>query len=177
MTGRMYAVIGLGALFLLACRNSLTGRAAVEPALGSPLASRSRNLVGVWRIAQFCTPNSVGRRYEIFGRHPAGQFIFDASGLVSIQIHRAPSGTPAPPEALIDSLFTTDERRMFRDGYLGMFGPYTILSDSAFFYHVDGGSLPTYTGTVQNRTYRIVGAERDTLTMGSSGCRILIRAG
>lgn len=170
-------MLGVGAFSMLACQKSLTGRAAPEPAPSSPIAPRSRNLVGVWRIAQFCTTNSVGRRYDIFGSHPGGHFIFDASGFVSIQIHRTPAGAPAPPEALIDSLFTSDERRMFRDGYLGMFGPYTIASDSTFSYHVDGGSLPTYTGTVQKRTYRILGPERDTLTMGTSGCRILLRAG
>jgi hypothetical protein len=173
----MYAMIGVGAFSLLACQKSPTIRAAPEPAPSSPIASRSRNLVGIWRIAQFCTLNSAGRRYEIFGSQPSGHFIFDASGLVSIQIHRTPAGAPPPPEAVADSLFTPDERRMFQDGYLGMFGPYTITSDSTFSYHVDGGSLPTYTGTVQTRTYRIVGPERDTLTMGASGCRILLRAG
>ena len=59
MTGRMYAVMGLGAFLLLACQNSLTGRAALEPALSRTLASRSTNLVGVWRITQFCTLSSV----------------------------------------------------------------------------------------------------------------------
>lgn len=175
MTRRMYAMVGLGAFSLVACHKSLTGRVAPEPAPSSTIASGSGSLVGVWRIAQFCTPNIVGQRYEIFGSHPGGQFIFDASGLVSIQIHRTPAGAPAPPEALIDSLFTSDEHRMFRDGYLGIFGPYTITSDSTFSYHVDGGSLPTYAGTVQKRTYRIVGPARDTLMMGASGCRILLR--
>ena len=176
MTRCTYAMMGLGLFSLVACQTSLANRAAQELALSSPGARGARNLVGVWRLAQFCTPNAVGRRYEIFGSHPGGHFIFAASGLVSIQIHRTPAGAPAPPEALTDSLFTADERRMFRDGYLGMFGPYTITSDSTFSYHVDGGSLPTYTGTVQTRTYRIRGPERDTMTMGTSGCRILVRA-
>ena len=176
MTRRLYAMIGLGAFTLLACQNGLAGRGRAAPVTNIP-AARSRSLVGVWRISRFCTTDSSGRRYDVFGTHPGGQFIFDASGLLSLQIHRTPAGAPAPPDILRDTLFTPDERRMFRDGYLGMFGPYTITSDSTFSYHVDGGSLPTFTGTEQKRTYRILGPERDTLTMGRSGCRILIRAG
>ena len=177
MTKLVCVILGLGAFTQLACQKSPPVHGRPAPATNDQNASRSRGLVGVWRISRFCTVDSVGRRYDVFGKDPDGHFIFDASGLLSLQIHRTPAGAPAPPDILSDSLFTSDERRMFRDGYLGMFGPYTISSDSTFYYHVDGGSLPTYTGTVQRRTYRILGPKRDTLTMGASGCRILIRAG
>ena len=172
----MVGMLGIVTFILVACQNSLPSRssAAVRPSYRT--TQELADLVGAWRILRFCTADSAGRRFHVFGERPAGYFIFDATGFVSIQISRTPAGAPAPTEALTDSLFSADERRMFRDGYLGMFGPYTITSDSTFVYHVDGGSLPTYTGTQQKRTFRIVGQERDTLTMGSTGCRILVRA-
>jgi len=173
----LVGIFCIAAFVLLGCQRSLLRSAGSVVPVNHGTLQNSSGLVGSWRILRFCTADSAGRRFEVFGERPAGHFIFDPSGFLSIQIFRTPAGAPAPTEALTDPLFSADERRMFRDGYLGMFGPYTITSDSTFFYHVDGGSLPTYTGTQQKRTYQIVGQQRDTLTMGSTGCRILVRVG
>ena len=173
----MVGMLGMTSFILVACQRSLPIRSSPIVSANQPTAQHSRDLVGAWRIVRFCTTDSAGRRFDVFGERPSGYFIFDSSGLLSLHIFRTPAGAPAPPEALSDPLFSSDDHRMFRDGYLGMFGPYTITSDSTFYYHVDGGSFPTYTGTQQRRTYRVSGQKRDTLTMGSSGCRLLVRAG
>lgn len=162
-------------------------RASGPVALPAPtvgLASRASagqelGLVGVWRLSSFCSVGTAGRQFEPFGHEPAGYYIYTPSGHVSIQILRMPPGASAPPELLTDTAFTADELRMFREGYLGYYGTYTITSDSTVTHHITGGNLPSFIGTEQQRVFRISGARRDSLALGlvSVGCRVLLRVG
>ena len=127
-------------------------------------------LVGTWRVVQFCDQDSTGASVDPLGPNPTGYFIYTSTGQVSIQAMRTPPAGPlAGGPVHLDSL---GELRPF---YFGYFGTYTILSDSTVVHHVQGGTLPDYIGTDQLRTYRIRG---DTLSIGAPPfpCRVLIRA-
>lgn len=146
---------------------SLSARKTVTP---------SRGIVGVWRVARFCIPDSLGRQHDPLGT-ANGYFIYTAAGYVSLQFGRAPGVIPAPAESLARLRFSADERRGFEAGHVAYFGRYTVESDSVLIHHVEGGSLPSYVGTEQRRRYRIYGAAHDTLAIGDTrlGCRVLIR--
>lgn len=134
------------------------------------LQSQPAQLVGTWRVVQFCDQDSTGASVDPLGPNPTGYFIYTSTGQLSIQAMRIPPGGPiAGGPVQFDSL---GELRPF---YFGYFGTYTILSDSTVVHHVQGGTIPDYIGTDQLRTYRIRG---DTLSIGAPPfpCRVLIRA-
>ena len=131
------------------------------------------SLVGVWRVVKFCRDDPTGRLYDPYGPNPTGLFIYAPTGELSIQMMRTP---PVAPFAAGDDHATDAERKQLLDSYLGYYGTYTVTSDSTVVHHVVGGTIPSYTGTDQERVYRIRG---DTLTIGGNRvtwpCRVLLR--
>ena len=139
----------------------------VSPA--TELRSQPAQLVGTWRVVQFCDQDSTGASVDPLGLNPTGYFIYTSTGQLSIQAMRTPPVGPLAGGPV--DLGSLGELRPF---YFGYFGTFTILSDSTVVHHVQGGTLPDYIGTDQLRTYRIRG---DTLSIGAPPfpCRVLIR--
>jgi lipocalin-like protein len=131
-------------------------------------------LVGIWRVVRFCDADQSGRETEPLGAPPIGYFIYSPSGELSIQVMR----TPAMPRFAVDTSPTDAELRTLHQSYFGYFGSYTVTSDSTVIHHVIGGTFPEYIGTEQPRSYRIWGANRDSLSIGGAharACRLLVR--
>ena len=139
----------------------------------SPAEVSDSSLVGVWRVVKFCRDDPSGRLYEPYGPNPTGLFVYAPTGQLSIQMMRTP---PVGPFAAGDDRPTDAERGQLFSSYLGYYGTYTVTSDSTVVHHVVGGTIPSYTGTDQERVYRIRG---DTLTIGGNRvtwpCRLLLR--
>jgi len=127
-------------------------------------------LVGTWRVVEFCNVDSPGDTTYSLGRGPIGFFLYDPAGNLSIQAMRA-----APAGAFTRDSVPLGGMAELRTSYFGYFGTYTITSDSTVVHHVTGGTIPSYVGTAQRRNYRIRG---DTLSIGSEepwACRKLVR--
>jgi hypothetical protein len=128
------------------------------------------NLIGTWRVVDFCNVDSPGDTTYSLGRTPVGYFIYDPHGNLTIQAMRTPrAGAFAKDSVPLSGMLE------LRNSYFGYFGTYTITSDSTVVHHVTGGTIPSYVGTDQLRDYRMRG---DTLSIGVGdilSCRRLIR--
>lgn len=117
-------------------------------------------LSGTWRLLRYEAWDSRGRISTPFGDPAAGYAVFDATGHAFIQLTR----TPAVPPFASPVAPTPDELRAAYFGFAAYHGTYTIDGASqTVTIHVEGSSLPSYTGTQQVRPFRIDG---DTLTLG-----------
>lgn len=127
-------------------------------------------LLGTWRIVEFCNVSAANDTTYPLGRQPIGFFIYDPAGTLMIQAMRTPhAGAFAADSVALRGMAEVGE------SYFGYFGRYTVTSDSTVIHHVAGGTIPGYVGTDQWRSYRIRG---DTLSIGSSpvpSCRRLLR--
>lgn len=127
-------------------------------------------LVGTWRVVEFCNVDRPGDTTYSLGRGPIGFFMYDRAGNLSIQAMRA-----TPLAAFMKDSVPLAGMAEVRNSYFGYFGSYTVTSDSTVVHHVTGGTIPSYIGTDQRRNYRFRG---DTLSIGGDdpwSCRKLVR--
>jgi hypothetical protein len=113
-------------------------------------------LVGTWRVVSYVDTDPGGKVTYPYGEHPAGYFIYDPTGHLSIQIMRTPP-TPAFSSG-DDDKGTAAEVRAAYDGYVAYFGTYRVDEKRSVVTHVVEGSLkPGYTGTEQPRPFTLNG--------------------
>jgi hypothetical protein len=143
-----------------------TGAAAQAPVTQTPAQAAAIatqiGLVGTWQLVRFEDTDAKGVVVKRFGEHPKGQFVYDATGHLSINIMRT------PPAALFasgdDDTGTDAEVRAAFDGYVAYFGTYRVDTVRNVLTHVVEGSFkPSYTGTDQLRPFKLSG---DVLVIG-----------
>jgi len=153
---------GFALLFvaLLAWRPSASPGRKVAPSIAARTPSP---LIGVWRVVRFCEDDAAtGKLSDPYGLSPSGFFVYTAGGRLSIHVARTDA---IHPFAHGDSDPTPAESRSLLDAYFGYFGTYTVTSESTVVHHVQGGTLPSYIGTDQQRMFRLRG---DSLTIGAA---------
>lgn len=137
-------VILLTALLATSCAN-------IEAPLNPPL-------VGTWRLVSYVDTPVGGEPIYSFGRDPIGQFVFTPDGHATIIIARnspsaAPAATDPDPDACVP------------EWYCSYFGAYRIDDvGGRWIIHVEGGNIPSFIGTDQERPFRIEG---DRLTIST----------
>jgi hypothetical protein len=91
-----------------------------------------------------------------FGEHPAGYFVYDSTGHLSVQIMRTPA-----PKSFPGMRDGTGDGASFREAfraYAAYFGTYTVDGrKGTVTHHVEGSLRADYTGTDQVRPFRIEG--------------------
>lgn len=149
------------------------------PALAETPATRpptlAEQLVGTWKaVAVEDRRDANDPRSEWvhpYGPNPTGYIVYDATGHLSVHVMR----TPPVPRFKSDEQPTREELMAVREGYAGYFGTYTVdEAKGTVTHHVEGGSLPEYTGTDQVRPVRIDG-DRLEIGDGRTWRRILQR--
>lgn len=168
-------------------RNTILSRVAmvalallpILPAQAETPAARSTTLadqlVGTWKVVAVEDRKDPGDPHSAwthpYGPNPTGYIVYDATGHVSVHVMR----TPPAPRFRSDEQPTRDELMAVREGYAGYFGTYTVdEGGGTVTHHVEGGSLPEYTGTDQVRPIRIDG-NRLEIGDGRTWRRILQR--
>ena len=153
---------------------SLSVAQSPKPASGH----KSGPLVGTWRLVEFWDRDSLAAPFVYrYGERPTGYFTYDATGHVSIQIMRGPDPFRAD-SARGESWFlkaSPDELRRAVQDYRAYFGTYTVdAAHGIVTHHVEGDSRGLYTGSRQERRYRLVG---DSLIIGNetTNRRVLLR--
>jgi hypothetical protein len=127
------------------------------------------SLVGTWRLLEVADKkgpdghfNPEGTWTFPYGKKPAGYFVYDATGHVSIHIMKTPA--PAPFSSGDDATPTSSELKAVYDGYVGYFGRYSVdEANGIVIHHVEGSLWPSFIGTDQKRPFELSG---DRLTIG-----------
>jgi hypothetical protein len=124
-----------------------------------PAPSTNSSLIGTWRLLEFWNQRDPSKAREYpFGESPLGYIVYDATGHVFVQIER----NPPPPRLERGALqkATAEELRGTLDAYIAYFGTYTIdPTRKIVVHHVEGDVGREYTGTDQERPFRLVGDE------------------
>jgi hypothetical protein len=146
--------------------------ASVSVAQSQTPTDPARAIIGTWRVVEYSDWDSTGHLEQRYGAHPIGYFSYDVTGHVILFIQRTPP--PKPFKAGSDSATVDELRDLFNSG-LGYFGRYTVdAKRSIVIHHVEGGTLPDYIGTDQERPFVMKG---DSLIIGEPGSwrRALVR--
>lgn len=118
-------------------------------------------LVGTWKLVRFENYDSKGRLTYPYGEHPAGYFVYDPTGHLSIHIMATPHMKPFASGD--DTTGTDAEVRAAYNSYIAYFGTYRVDEQKHVVTHVVEGSLqPSCIGTDQPRPFRLEG---DVLTI------------
>lgn len=123
--------------------------------LMSPAISAGEpGLIGTWRLIRFEDTSKDGKIDKPYGEQPAGYFVYDTTGHLSVQIMRNP---PLPPFASGDADKSTDAEKVQAFGaYVSYFGTYRVDKAKHILHHqVEGSINPIYTNTDQLRPYRL----------------------
>ena len=160
-------VIVLAVIVFASC-----GSAPPKPA--THLQSPGSDLIGTWRIVLADDrPNNRAVWEHSYGDRPRGYLIYDASGHMSIQFGSDP---PTSPFASGNDFAETDaEARHAYEYYCAYFGTYTVdASRGIITHHVEGSLQPSYTGTDQERPFKLLG-DRLELSDGETWRRVFER--
>jgi len=134
-----------------------------ENELELPVEETEFSIVGTWKLVEFKNYSSFTREWFYpYGENVSGYFTYTESNIVHLNIsHEEPIDSKSP---LITQKFTIDELSWYSVGY---FGRYTVDYDNSLIIHqVEGGGIPNYIGTDQERPFFLRG---DTLVIGKEG--------
>ena len=114
-----------------------------------------KDIAGAWLVLSVV--NEVdGKKVDLFGPHPQGQFIFTADGHFSINIVRSGRTKFASNNSKAGS---AEENQEAMAGTLSLFGSYSINSDGWQTLNIVGSSFPNWDGAEQKRRVRLNGDE------------------
>lgn len=113
-------------------------------------------LLGVWQIV---TVEAVGPKgithTEWLGKEPTGVIVYDASGMMSVQLMRDPRPVPQSPKGDKPS---DAEKAKFFDGYYAYFGRYEVDEKAnKVKHHIQGSLKPGEVSITYTRTFELVG--------------------
>ena len=133
------------------------------------------DIAGTWSVLSVV--NEVdGKKIDLFGSNPQGQFIFTADGHFSINIIRSARTKFASNNSKAG---TAEENKEAMAGTLSLFGTYTINSDGWQTLHIVGSSFPNWDATEQQRLVKIKGDEmtyeNPTAPTGSGHVVLMLR--
>ena len=115
----------------------------------------SKDIAGTWLVLSVV--NEVhGKKVDLFGQNPRGQFIFTSDGYFSINIIRSGRTKFVSNNSTAG---TVEENKEAMAGTLSLFGTYTMNSDGWQTLHIIGSSFPNWDGAEQKRRVRIKGDE------------------
>jgi hypothetical protein len=137
----------------------------VTVALAHRLGEEAPSLIGTWRLVQFADLDKNGKWQYLFGEHPRGYFVYDATGHVHIQIMKVPPLAPFPEANWHERKPPTAEHALAAyNAYVAYFGTYTVDAQKhVVTHHVEGSLSPDYTDTDQGRPFELKG---DQLEIG-----------
>ena len=156
-----------------------TATIALAGLLSMPVVAQAQALkeqiVGTWRLVAIY--NDVGgNKMHFYGDKPMGMTMFDRSGNF-LSFYSKPD---LPKFAVANRLKGTDaENRAVIHGMISGYGTYTVDGDTVAVSYI-ASSFPNRTGTVEKRTYKIVGDEmtvvNPTAASGGTSYQKLLRA-
>jgi hypothetical protein len=134
-----------------------------------------KDIAGTWLVLSVV--NEVdGKKVDLFGPYPQGQFIFTPDGYFSINIIRSGRTKFVSNNSTAG---TTEENKGAMAGTLSLFGTYSINSDGWQTLHIAGSSFPNWDATEQKRLVQIkddeMTYENPTAPTGSGHVVLMLR--
>jgi hypothetical protein len=123
-----------------------------------------KQIVGTWSVVSVVN-ESDGKKIDLYGPSPQGQFIFTADGHFSVNIMRPGRTKFASNNRTAGS---PEENKEAMAGYISNFGTYAITPDGTLTLHMIGSSFPNWDGAEQKRQIQIKGDEMTWGNMASS---------
>ena len=123
------------------------------------MSNIGEQLIGVWKAVSLVDSLSNGGVFYQFGENPRGGIVYTADGFMSLQLEK--EGRPTFASGYQNA--TSEEMKNALEGYVAMYGKYSLDEDeSVVTHHVFGCNWPDITGTNQVRPFELSG---DTLTL------------
>lgn len=163
-----------------ALETTVTIRATKAPEtrmkMAAAISDQAHALIGTWRVVEFADLDKDGKWVYLFGEHPRGYFVYDATGHVHIQIMKVPPLKPFPEANPDDGKPPTAEHALAAfNAYVAYFGTYTVdIEKHVVTHHVEGSLSPDYTDTDQPRPFKLDG-DRLEIGDGKTWRRVLER--
>ena len=142
----------------------------------TPSSSRAAAdwIVGTWRLV-LADDRADNRSPWVhsYGEHPRGYIVYDNTGHMFVQFSNDP---PTPPFAAGDDYKpTAHEAETAYANFAAYFGTYSVDQvRHVVTHHVEGSLEPSYTGTDQERPYKLSGDTLE-LTDGQTWRRVWMR--
>lgn len=111
------------------------------------------SLVGTWRLLSYRLIGSRGRERYPYGEHATGYILYGADGYMAVSIMSAGRTLFGGSDILRR---TTEEAAAATRTYLSYSGRYEVLPDRVR-HHVEVALFPNWSGSVQERFYRLDG--------------------
>jgi hypothetical protein len=122
---------------------------------GNALAQGTNGLVGAWVLVSADNVGAAGERTPTFGPNPRGSLILTSADRYSLHLSR-----DALPAFAAGSRVrgTPEEIQAVVAGSVAHFGRFAV-SDKEINFHVETSTYPNWNGTLQKRTFTVVGDE------------------
>ena len=167
---KKFSVFCLFALTLIA--DSL-GQSKIKTVKPVTTSTQMNKLVGTWRLVEFADLDSATSTWTYsYGKTPGGYFTYTKNGIVNLNIS---SGTPLKISENSAKKYNVNLLSWVDSNAVGYFGTYSVdFNKSIVTHHVNGGSMPWYIDTDQQRPFVLKG---DTLIIGDNKTwkRILVK--
>jgi len=120
-------------------------------------------LLGVWQIVAVEAVGPKGiTNTEWLGKGPTGVIIYDASGMMSVQLMHDPRPMRKNPK---EDNPSDAEKAKFFDGYYAYFGRYEVDEKAhKVQHHIQGSLEPGEVGITYTRTFELVGDDLSLTT-------------
>lgn len=114
-------------------------------------------LVGSWKLESFSLEGTDGSVTHPYGENLTGYLFYNEEGFMSAAFMNAERGRPQTDELGAAAAASS------YDQYMAYCGPYEISGDKISHY-VEVSSLEVWTGTIQERWFKLDGDRLDLLT-------------
>ncbi len=136
---------------------------SIPVARAAKAGSLEKQVIGIWKVVSFERREDAAGDWTFpMGNNPKGRFIYLENGEVAVQIMRF----PPPPELASghDLPLTAEQLRAAHDGYIALFGTYTVdEAKRTVVQHIEGAFPPFLVGMNMVRPLQLAG---DRLIIG-----------
>jgi hypothetical protein len=145
----------------------------IKPGRNNKISKQENKLAGTWRLIEFADWDTAIKKWTYsYGMHPKGYFTYTKNYIVNLNIC---SETPVRISEDSAKNYNIKLKNWVDSNSVGYFGTYSVdYNRSIVTHHVNGGSLPWYIDTDQQRPFILKG---DTLIIGDNKTwkRVLVK--
>lgn len=110
---------------------------------------------GAWRLVSFEERQPNGEITHPYGEHPVGLLVYDASGMMSVQVMRRDRAALSSGDL---RQVAAEEIKSAVEGFTAFFGPYAVDEENgAITHHAEGHILPNSVGKKLVRSFEFEG--------------------